>query len=173
MKTQYQLLIVVAALAFSQSGIAQQEQAEVVEGDAIAEALTQKPQTRGLSRAIGVRKKAAIDLKIPFEVNSSELAPEALRQLEQLSDALSRDSLSEFHFQIAGHTDASGSAAYNHQLSERRANAVMQYLVKNGVDPLRLVAVGFGEEMLLLPDYPEHPDNRRVEIRNLGKLTEN
>jgi outer membrane protein OmpA-like peptidoglycan-associated protein len=112
-------------------------------------------------------------LKIPVEVYSSELAPAALRQLEQLSDALSRDSLSEFHFQIAGHTDASGSAAYNRQLSERRANAVMQYLVKNGVDPLRLVAVGFGEEMLLLPDYPEHPDNRRVEIRNLGKFTEN
>jgi flagellar motor protein MotB len=44
----------------------------------------------------------------------------------------------------------------------------MQYLIENGVDPRRLVAVGYGEDMPLVTDNPRHSDNRRVEIRNLG-----
>jgi outer membrane protein OmpA-like peptidoglycan-associated protein len=172
MKSPCQLMIITATLLFSQCGVAGQEQTDVVDSDKIADALAQ-PRTRGLSRAIGVRKRAAVDLKIPFEVNSSELAPEAQQQLEQLIDALSRDALSEYRFQVAGHTDASGSAEYNRQLSERRANTVMQYLIDEGVDPARLVAVGFGEDMLLLTDKPEHQENRRVEISNLGVSTEN
>lgn len=164
--------IVVSALFFFTCGAFGQEQSNVIDSESIAEALTE-PRTRGLQRAIGVRAKAKVDLNIPFQVNSSELAPEARQQLEQLSDALSGDSLAKFRFQIAGHTDASGAAEYNRQLSEQRANAVTRYLIDNGVDPDRLESEGYGEEMLLVTDNPEHPDNRRVEIRNLGALTEN
>jgi outer membrane protein OmpA-like peptidoglycan-associated protein len=167
MNFRYRLIAVTVVLYCSIGAVSGQEQADVVDSDKIADALAE-PRTRGLSRGIGVRAKGKVDLNIPFEVNSSELAPDAQRQLEQLIDALSRDSLTEFRFRIAGHTDASGAATYNRQLSEQRANTVMQYLIDNGVDPVRLVAVGYGEDMLLVTDNPEHPDNRRVEIQNLG-----
>jgi outer membrane protein OmpA-like peptidoglycan-associated protein len=163
---------VVAVFLISSGSVLAAQQPDVVDSDEIADALT-APPTRGLTRGIGVRAKPKVDLNIPFEVNSSELKPEAQRQLEHLIEALSRDSLSEFRFQIAGHTDASGAADYNRQLSERRANSVMQYLVENGVDPQRLVAVGHGEDMLLVTEDPQHADNRRVEIRNLGSSAGN
>ena len=114
-----------------------------------------------------VKKK--VDLNIPFEYNSSELAPEAIVQLEQLSDALSRDALGRFRFEIAGHTDASGSADYNRDLSERRAESVRNFLIDRGISPDRIDSVGHGEDQPLLPENPQNPNNRRVEIRNLGE----
>ncbi len=69
--------------------------------------------------------------------------------------------------QIDGHADSTGPAAYNQRLSERRANAVMGYLVNSvGIDPSRLTAVGYGETR---PAYPNDTDehraiNRRVEF---------
>ena len=147
---------------------------EVVESDDLVRALTpqeaEQPRTRslGLSRAMKVRVKSKVDLKIPFEFNSSNLAPEAEAQLLQLIEALNRDALSTFRFEIAGHTDASGAAEYNRRLSEARANAVRQFLVARGIAPNRLESVGLGEEELADPDRPNHADNRRVEIRNLG-----
>ena len=72
-------------------------------------------------------------------------------------------------FVIAGHTDASGAAGYNRELSERRAETVKKYLVDRGIDPQRLETIGSGEDDLLLPDNPNDGRNRRVEIRNLGE----
>lgn len=164
--------IISIAMFFSTCGAAGQEQSDVIDSEQIADALTQ-PRTRSLVRAIGVQAKAKIDLNIPFEVNSSKLVPEAQQQLEQLSDALTRNSFAGIRFQIAGHTDASGTAEYNRKLSESRANVVMQYLIDDGVNPAQLESVGFGEEMPLVSANPGHPDNRRVEIRNLGALPEN
>ncbi len=109
MKSTFLLITVTVPLFCSIGAVVGQEQTDVVDSDNIADALAE-PRTRGLSRGIGVRAKGKVDLNIPFEVNSSELAPAAQRQLEQLIDALSRDSLAEFRFRIAGHTDASGAA---------------------------------------------------------------
>lgn len=172
MKTMFRAGALAVTVFCSFSAIADQQQSDVVGSDDIAEALT-APKTRGLTRGIGLRQKAKVDLNIPFEVNSSALKPEARRQLSQLVDALSRDSLAEFRFQVAGHTDTSGASDYNLELSERRAKAVMQYLIENGVNPDRLVAVGYGEDKLLLSGNPEHSDNRRVEIINIGSATGN
>lgn len=139
-------------------------QTEPVSSDEISRAL-EKPATRG----IRVRTKAKVDLQIPFEINSSDLKPEAEEQLVLLKDALQRDELSNFRFAIVGHTDASGSAAYNRWLSEARAQSVTQFLVDRGVDPDRLEVFGKGEDELLHPDKPLHAANRRVEIKNLGQ----
>ncbi len=141
---------------------------DTVSSSEIEQAL-KKSKTRG----IGVRAKAKVDLNIPFEINSSSLRPDARAQLEQLEAALQQDSLAIYRFQIAGHTDASGSAEYNRRLSRDRAETVRRFLVTRGIDPDRLEVVGNGEDELLLPDWPLHADNRRVEIINLGERPSN
>ncbi len=162
-------LVFVALSTFSLPALSD----DIVESDEIAEALEEKPKTRGLTRGVAVRVKKKVDLNIPFEYNSSALAPEAERQLAQLVDALSRDSLAEFRFEVAGHTDASGSADYNRKLSEQRARSVMEFLIDAGIDAQRLEAMGYGEDKLLHRDDPTHAGNRRVEIRNLGPANKN
>ena len=144
---------------------AQEEDEGAVSSSDIAAAL-EKPRTRGIS----VRVKQKVDLNIPFEINSSDLKPEARSQLAQLEAALQKESLADYRFLIAGHTDASGSAEYNRRLSERRAESVKRFLVERGIDPDRLEVVGNGEDDLLLPDKPADGSNRRVEIRNLGEF---
>ena len=52
----------------------------------------------------------------------------------------------ELQLQIAGYTSASGSEQYNQQLSERRANAVQQYLQSAGISASRLTTIGYGEQ---------------------------
>jgi outer membrane protein OmpA-like peptidoglycan-associated protein len=121
--------------------------------------------TRGLSR----RHEQSVNLNVPFSSNSSTLTPQAAAQLAQLEIALSSASLGKDRFLVAGHTDAKGSAQYNKQLSQRRAEAVKDYLVSKGIDANRLDAVGYGSEHPLAPDRPEDPSNRRVEIKDLGE----
>ncbi|HKJ65398.1 MAG TPA: OmpA family protein [Desulfopila sp.] len=68
--------------------------------------------------------------------------------------------------QIFGHTDSIGPDAYNQKLSERRARAVFNYLVDNGIDKTRLKTRGFGESLPIAPNTtPEgRQKNRRVEV---------
>jgi len=67
---------------------------------------------------------------------------------------------------VEGHTCNLGTDAYNLRLSQRRANAVVDYLVSQGVDRSRLRAVGYGEAKPLVPntDEPHREQNRRVQI---------
>jgi outer membrane protein OmpA-like peptidoglycan-associated protein len=149
-----------------------EESAAVLSGQQIEQAL-QQPRTRGfvprgLTRRNAPEAEQSVNLNIPFEHNSSALRPQAEAQLEQLELALTSASLGKDRFVVAGHTDAKGSSQYNKQLSLKRAEAVKRFLVMKGVDAKRLDAVGFGSERLLVPDRPEDPTNRRVEIRDLG-----
>ena len=68
---------------------------------------------------------------------------------------------------IEGHTDSSGSAAYNQQLSERRAKAVRNYFVSKGIPGSQIETLGYGEEMPRVSNTtPEgRAINRRVDIR--------
>jgi len=67
---------------------------------------------------------------------------------------------------VAGHADTSGQGAYNRILSERRAAAVREALLRDGVDPATIVVDGRGEDALLVStrDGVREPKNRRVEI---------
>ena len=113
----------------------------------------------------------AVNLTVNFATGSTELTPEAIKTLDELGKALSSQELSAYKFRIEGHTDTVGSAAYNKELSERRAQAVVDYIAKKyGVHPDRMQAVGMGEEGLLVSTPPQtaEPRNRRVEVINLG-----
>ena len=68
---------------------------------------------------------------------------------------------------IEGHTDSTGSAAYNQQLSERRAEAVRDYFVSKGIPASQIETLGYGEEMPRVSNTtPEgRAINRRVDIR--------
>jgi outer membrane protein OmpA-like peptidoglycan-associated protein len=148
-------------------------------------ALAQEPSTEDVVKALvptkklrgprglliqGEEKPPSIDLYIPFEFDSDKLKTEALLTLKRLGTALKDTRLSSYRFKIAGHTDAKGSADYNQKLSERRAEAVRNYLVfQYDVEPDRIETVGFGKAQLLDPSRPEDGINRRVQVINVGE----
>ncbi|NKE46940.1 OmpA family protein [Roseomonas frigidaquae] len=114
---------------------------------------------------------AAISLTVTFASGSAELGPEAMGVLDNLGKALGSTRLAGYRFRVEGHTDSVGTAAMNQALSERRATAVRDFLLRrHGVDPARIEASGLGETQLLVPtgDEAAEPRNRRVQVVNLG-----
>ena len=70
-------------------------------------------------------------------------------------------------FSIEGHTDSVGAKSSNQKLSEKRANAVRDYLIANGISAERLSATGFGEENPIATNKTSkgRKENRRVEVK--------
>ena len=135
-------------------------------------------QTRSLS--LGEREEIAeisaakrkIDFDIRFEYNSAKVSKASLATVQELGKALSDPSLKGSTFVIAGHTDAVGGDAFNQNLSERRADAIKQYLTeKYGIAGSNLVTVGYGKTRLKDPSEPTAPVNRRVQVVNLNSQT--
>ncbi len=87
----------------------------------------------------------SIDLKgVNFDFDKSTLRPDAVAILSEATEILKR--YPDLRVEVAGHTDAVGTDAYNQGLSERRAKAVYDYLTTNGVDAGRLQGpTGYGE----------------------------
>lgn len=69
--------------------------------------------------------------------------------------------------EVAGHTDATGSAEFNQQLSQQRANSVAQYLISQQLLPGRIAVIGYGETRPIASNDTDagRAQNRRVEIR--------
>jgi len=111
----------------------------------------------------------AVALAVNFAFNSAVLSPESQELLDQLAVAMQSPALKGYRFRLEGHTDSKGSAAYNLKLSQRRAQAVREYLSKEEkIVPARLTAVGKGATDPLDAAHPEAAVNRRVQIVNLG-----
>ena len=112
----------------------------------------------------------AASLPVLFATGSADLSPAGREQLDKLGAALKNPQLSASHFRIEGHTDTTGDDQSNQALSERRANAVVDYLTTHyGINRGQLAAVGMGKQGLAVPtpDQTAEPRNRRVLVVNL------
>ncbi len=110
------------------------------------------------------KKKIVIKQKIYFQTGKAIIRPESFPVLDEIVQVLKDNPW--IRLRIEGHTDSVGSAAYNLRLSQKRANAVRNYLISKGIDPSRLEAVGYGESRPIAPNTtPEgRAKNRRVEF---------
>lgn len=107
----------------------------------------------------------ALSLEVYFEFNSAELSAEARAQLAPVGEALQAKELETLSFTFEGHTDASGSDAYNLSLSERRAQSVKDFFIQSyRLEPSRVNSVGRGESQLIEGVEANSPVNRRVAI---------
>lgn len=102
---------------------------------------------------------------ITFAVDSANIAPQFRPTLDQVAAVLNE--YPNTYVDVYGHTDSTGSDAYNQGLSERRAAAVSSYLSSRGVSSARLGTRGFGESQPIASNDTEagRAENRRVEIK--------
>jgi len=126
---------------------------------------------RGLDGIVNAPSVTFGEAQIPFRTASAEILPEAKHQLGEIARALRDNRLSGIVFEVSGHTDERGPADYNQRLSVRRAEAVKIYLVKQGVEPARLFARGYGENRPIAfgHDAVSWAANRRVQITRLDQ----
>lgn len=94
-----------------------------------------------------------------FDHNSALLKSGGYNEISRVAAVLQR--YPQTRIRVAGHTDTSGPESYNQQLSIQRAEAVRDAMIQQGVDPGRIVPVGFGESQPISSDFAM---NRRVEI---------
>ncbi len=102
-----------------------------------------------------------------FETDKYELKEKSRTELDKVVRFLQKNE--EVRIEISGHTDDVGQAAYNLELSRRRAEAVYNYLVGQGIDKNRLTSRGFGQTMPAVPnsDDENRSRNRRIEFKIL------
>jgi outer membrane protein OmpA-like peptidoglycan-associated protein len=108
---------------------------------------------------------AGVNLNVQFAYASDKLTDADRVLLDTLATALRHPDLANERFAVAGHTDTSGEARINLELSCARALAVRRYLVSKGVADKRLSAYGFGSTRLLPDNGPTDGIHRRVEVR--------
>jgi outer membrane protein OmpA-like peptidoglycan-associated protein len=110
-------------------------------------------------------KKIAIKQQVQFVQGSAEIAPASNALLSEVADVLLRNR-DIAKVEVQGHTDNSGTEDFNRQLSEVRAQAVRDWLIKAGVESERLSAVGYGTSRPLAPNITaaNRAKNRRVEL---------
>lgn len=112
---------------------------------------------------IKLSETVSIDLKVNFDSNSDVVKPEYYGEIRRVANFLAQ--YKGTVVEIQGHTDSSGSAAYNKNLSQRRADAVARVLVEQiGVSDGRVTAKGYGEEQPIASEATREGRmaNRRV-----------
>lgn len=102
-----------------------------------------------------------------FDHDKSTLTPAARRILDDAVRVMRNHP--NVRYQISGHTDSDGSDAYNQALSLRRANAVRDYLIEQGISGYRLSTSAHGESMPVASNATKEgrAKNRRVEIESV------
>ena len=110
-----------------------------------------------------------VEKKIAFERKSSIITEDSKSIIEKIANILNENK--NFKVEISGHTDSRGEKALNKQISQDRANSVMDALITLGVAKDRLTAIGYGEEFPIAKDDENGLSeiNRRVEFKIIGE----
>ena len=127
-----------------------------------AVSLNKRPKTQ---RVKVQGNEIRISDKILFETDSAKILGQSSAILEEIADVLRRNPNIE-QVEIQGHTDNTGGRDHNQRLSDARAAAVKDYLVKNGIESGRLTSKGYGQDRPLSPNVTEanKAKNRRVQF---------
>jgi OOP family OmpA-OmpF porin len=106
--------------------------------------------------------------KIYFETDSAVIKPVSFDILNQVAATLNSNPQLQL-VEVQGHADERNTDEYNQRLTQDRANSVVEYLVRQGVAPNRLLATGYGERCPVDPGHNERAwnENRRVEFKIL------
>jgi OOP family OmpA-OmpF porin len=140
------------------------------DGDSVLDKDDKCPETAGLASKEGCPetisdKMDAFAKAILFNTGKASFKAGVTDQLDGMLAIMNQFLSAEFA--IKGYTDSIGSTSNNSKLSDKRANAVRDYLVENGIDAARLTAEGFGEESPFETNMNEsgREKNRRVEVK--------
>ncbi len=114
---------------------------------------------------VKVKKFTGAIRGIQFSSGSARVSPRSYELLDNTAKILTE--FADLKLEIAGHTDSAGSARFNKRLSQRRADAVLEYLKNKGIDEARLTAVGYGEEQPIASNKTRagRSQNRRIEFK--------
>lgn len=111
---------------------------------------------------------------IYFGYDSADIRPAAARELNKLAQLLEDNP--EIKIEMGSHTDSVASDAFNIELSQRRAESTVNYLIRRGIDPKRLEAKGYGERVPIArntnPDGSDNPAGRQKNRRTEFKILE-
>ncbi len=102
---------------------------------------------------------------VTFDIDSAAIRPGFYHTLDDVSATLNR--YPQSYLDVIGHTDSTGSDAYNQALSERRAGSVSNHFRSRGVEPARIAAYGMGETQPIASNatVSGRQENRRVELQ--------
>ncbi len=109
--------------------------------------------------------------KVLYEYRSAEINEAAAKELDKLVLILKKNK--KIGVELSSHTDSKGSDSYNMELSQKRADKAVEYVVSKGIDKAKIIAKGFGETLPVapneLPNGKDNPDgrakNRRTEFK--------
>lgn len=126
-----------------------------------------KAENNGCPKTKEISRSKLILQGVNFRPNRAELTEDSYIILDQVYASLA--DWPEVRLEIQGHTDSQGSAGANRRLSQLRAETVRLYLIKKGIDPSRLHAVGYGEELPIADNTTAagRALNRRVELKRI------
>jgi outer membrane protein W len=135
------------------------------DGDGVCDADDKCPNTPAGDRVGPFGCSCDVTIRTHFAFDSAELTAEDKAQLDAVATRLTE--LQFVEGTATGHTDSVGDEAYNMKLSERRAQAVVDYLASKGVAQGRIKAIGMGESKPIATNETEagRAENRRVTIR--------
>ncbi len=147
------------------------------DGDTVPDRLDNCPDQAGDSKNAGCATKQLVTItegkleileSVYFQLDKAVILARSFKLLDNVASVLvGHDALV---VEVQGHTDSQGNDAYNKSLSQRRAAAVVAYLVKKGVPAGRLSAMGYGEEQPIADNATKdgRAQNRRVVFKLVG-----